>query len=31
MSLDTIVRIHHIQAHELDDRLMIIVSIAKEA
>ena len=31
MPLDTTVRIRHMQAHELDDRLMIIVSITKEA
>ena len=31
MSPDTIVRIRHMQAHELDDRLTIIVGIAKEA
>jgi hypothetical protein len=30
MPLDTIVGIRHIQAHELDDKLMIIVRIAKE-
>jgi len=31
MSLDTIVRIRHMQAYELDDRLILVVSIAKEA
>lgn len=31
MSLNTIVGIRHMQAYELDDGLIIIVSIAKEA